>query len=243
MRLAEQCTGRRPPQRARRHISGALLSRTSIPDEGDNTHIAKPYQRVMAPEPASDHGERHVCRPDRRIHRLGAQWMGWRGGRGDGRLGCRRPDRGPLAAHRAWDITRASNAQGSAIPSAIRSARGRLAAAGPAAVVGAWQPAVADPATAPPVQVALDEPEPTPTVPDHGTQEQVPAGSKRPGRRARAAKSNRTAAAPSSIGKSGSEPARRSESGRQKRAVEAVAPAAARNQARVATHQPASEPA
>ena len=57
--------------------------------------------------------------------------MGWRGGRGDCRLGCRRPDRGPHAAHRARDVARASNAQGSAIPSAIRSDRGQLAAAVP----------------------------------------------------------------------------------------------------------------
>ena len=94
----------------------------------------------------------------------------------------------------------------------------------------AWQPAiqardetpaVADPAPAPPVQVALDEPEPKPPVLFHSTQEQVPAGSKRPARRARAAKPSRTAAAPSSSGKSGSEPTRRSESTRHKRATEA----------------------
>ena len=90
-----------------------------------------PYERVIAPEPACAHGERHVCRPDRRIHRLCAQWLGWRGGRGDCRLGCRHPDRGPHAAHRARDVARASDAQGSAIPSAIRSDRGQLAAAVP----------------------------------------------------------------------------------------------------------------
>ena len=81
------------------------------------------------------------------------------------------------------------------------------------------KPAVAGPAPADPMLVAIDESELASPVPDHSTQVQLPAASKRPGRSARAEKSSRTSAAPSSGGKSGSKPARRSESGRPKRAV------------------------
>jgi hypothetical protein len=57
--------------------------------------------------------------------------MGRCGGRGDRCLGCRRPDRHPHEADRGRDVARTSDAQGSAIPGAIRSARGQLAAAVP----------------------------------------------------------------------------------------------------------------
>jgi hypothetical protein len=92
----------------------------------------------------------------------------------------------------------------------------------------AWQPrsqpaakalAAADPAPADPARVAL-KPEPPSTLPNHSTQPQLQAGSKGPGRRARAQRSSRSAAAPSSSGKSGGSP-RRTESGRNKQAVEA----------------------
>ena len=94
----------------------------------------------------------------------------------------------------------------------------------------AWQPAIQPagkvPAVAGPVPAdrlpdAVDEPELASPVPDDSIRVEPPAGSKRPGRRARAEKSSRTSAAPSSSGTSGSKPARRSESGRHKRAVNA----------------------
>ena len=53
------------------------------------------------------------------------------------------------------------------------------------------KPAVAGPAPADPMLVAVDEPE-LPSVPDDSTRGQLPAGSERPGRSARAATSSRT---------------------------------------------------
>ena len=79
------------------------------------------------------------------------------------------------------------------------------------------KPAVAGPAPADPTLVAIDEPELPSRVPDSNAQGHLPAGSKRPGRSARAEKSSRSSAAPSSDGKSGSKPARRTEGGRPKR--------------------------
>ena len=145
----------------------------------------------MAPEPASAHGQRHVCRADRRIHWLCAQRMGRRGRRGDRRLGCRHPDRGTHAAHRARDVARASDAQRSAISNAIRSARGQLAAAEPTESNGNGSGPCSPPARSRqskfrnvPIQCpwrSMSRELPSP-VPDDSTQEQLPAGSKRPGR-------------------------------------------------------------
>ena len=84
------------------------------------------------------------------------------------------------------------------------------------------KPAVAGPAHADPMLVAVDEPELPSHVPESSTQGQLPASSKRPGRSARAETSSRTHAAPSSSGKSGSKPARRNEGGRRQRAVKAA---------------------
>ena len=93
----------------------------------------------------------------------------------------------------------------------------------------AWQPAIqparetralAELTPVDPVPVALDELEPAAPLLDHSEPRQLPAGSKAPGRRARAQTSSRSAAAPSASGKSDSSP-RRKESGRHKRAVEA----------------------
>ena len=83
------------------------------------------------------------------------------------------------------------------------------------------KPAVAGPAPADPILVAIDEPELPSHVSDSIAQEQLPAGSKRHGRSARAETSSRASTGPSSSGKSTSKPARRSESGRRKRAVKA----------------------
>ena len=98
-------------------------------------------------------------------------------------------------------------------PSAIRSARGKLAAAKPteSAEHGCrpWslpvrQPAVAGPAPADPVPVALVEPEPVAPLPDHSRQRQLPTGSKAPGRSARAQTPKRSpAVAPSASGEFG----------------------------------------
>jgi hypothetical protein len=83
------------------------------------------------------------------------------------------------------------------------------------------KPAVAGPAPADPILVAVAEPE-LPSVPDDSTRGQLPAGAEHPGRSARAARSSRTTGGPSSSGKSGSKPARRSEGGRRQRAVKAA---------------------
>ena len=84
------------------------------------------------------------------------------------------------------------------------------------------KPAVAGQAPADPRLVAADEPELVSTVPNDSTQGQFPAGSKRPGRSARAATSSRSTGGPSSSGNSGSKPARRSEGGRRQRTVKAA---------------------
>ena len=229
----------RPVRDAKRGPSRSRFDRPQLPatvrDHGHPrsrgcSSTARAYERVMVPDPASDHGERHVCRADRRIHRLCAQWMGWRGGRGDCRLGCRGPDRSPHAAHRAWDIARASHAQGSAIPSAIRSARGQLAAPVPRSR-REWQRATRPAGTKPaskfrrlPIPYSLRSTSrelPSPVL-DEGTHGALTAGSKRPGRSSTRGKVESHVRSSSSGGKSGSKPARRSEGGRRERAVKAA---------------------
>jgi hypothetical protein len=82
------------------------------------------------------------------------------------------------------------------------------------------KPAVAGPLPADPMIFAVDQPQLASTVPGDSTQ--PPAGAKRPGRSAQTKKSSRTSAAPSSSVKLSNKPARRSESGRQKRAAKAA---------------------
>ena len=84
------------------------------------------------------------------------------------------------------------------------------------------KPAVAGPLPADPSPVSVGEPQLASTLPDDSTPGQLPAGARRPGRSARADKSSRTSATPSSSVKSSSKPARRSESGRQKRGAKAA---------------------